>query len=214
MSKRAQTGAKNNVQPPLSQCCPFWGYLTLAGDSSRTEEQLEAPEEAEGQVEEEEGSGMWASGLQCRRMLGGSKGVQSDHLTPLVASAERGNVVQRALSTLRFLWVLCRAMVDGLTQWLDTCTREHTDMSTVLRLERYVLTRRLATVSPGGTMGWGGDSPVVALTPCPLQGEDMHRGVLDELYLPPEEEPPEEPSTGGSGVVDPQNSIASRQVHR
>lgn len=69
---------------------------------------------------------------------------------PLLALAERSNVVQRALNTLRFLWVLCRAMVDGLTQWLDACTREHTDMSTVLCLERYVLTRRLATVSPGG----------------------------------------------------------------
>uniref|UniRef100_A0A8B9MZX4 Piezo-type mechanosensitive ion channel component n=1 Tax=Accipiter nisus TaxID=211598 RepID=A0A8B9MZX4_9AVES len=80
----------------------------------------------------------------------------------------RGNVVQRVLNTLRFLWVLCRAMVDGLTQWLDACTREHADMSTVLRLERYVLTRRLAT------------------------GEDMHRGVLDELYLLPPEEPPAE----------------------
>lgn len=59
-------------------------------------------------------------------------------------------MVQRVLNTLRFLWVLCRAMVDGLTQWLDACTREHADMSTVLCLERYVLTRRLATVSPGG----------------------------------------------------------------
>ncbi|NWZ55914.1 PIEZ1 protein, partial [Haliaeetus albicilla] len=100
----------------------------------------------------------------------------------------RGNVVQRVLNTLRFLWVLCRAMVDGLTQWLDACTREHADMSTVLRLERYVLTRRLAT------------------------GEDMHRGVLDELYLlPPEEPPAEELNPRGAGVADPQNGVASRQ---
>ncbi|XP_065497068.1 piezo-type mechanosensitive ion channel component 1 [Caloenas nicobarica] len=132
------------------------GAEVAAGDSGGTEEQLEAPDEAEGQEDEEE---------------------EED--------SERSNVVQRALSTLRFLWVLCRAMVDGLTQWLDACTREHTDMSTVLRLERYVLTRRLAT------------------------GGDMHRGVLDELYLPPEEDPPEEPSAGGSGVADPQNGVAS-----
>ncbi|KAM6325133.1 LOW QUALITY PROTEIN: piezo-type mechanosensitive ion channel component 1 [Podargus strigoides] len=105
-------------------------------------------------------------------------------------SAERGNVVQRALNTLRFLWVLCQAMVDGLTQWLDTCTREHADMSTVLHLERYVLTRRLAA------------------------GEDVHRGILDELYLQPLEEPPEEPSPWGAGGVDPQSDVASRQVHR
>uniref|UniRef100_A0A8C8BN11 Piezo type mechanosensitive ion channel component 1 n=1 Tax=Otus sunia TaxID=257818 RepID=A0A8C8BN11_9STRI len=85
-----------------------------------------------------------------------------------LSPAKRSNVVQRALNTLRFLWVLCRALVDGLTQWLDACTREHADMSAVLRLERYVLTRRLAA------------------------GENVHRGLLDELYLPPLEEPPEE----------------------
>ncbi|NXS58817.1 PIEZ1 protein, partial [Brachypteracias leptosomus] len=100
----------------------------------------------------------------------------------------RGNVVQRALNTLRFLWVLCQAMVDGLTQWLDTCTQEHRDMSSVLRLERYVLTRRLA------------------------KGEDMHRGVLDELYLPPApEEPPEEPNPQGAEGAAPQHGVASRQ---
>ncbi|NXW05209.1 PIEZ1 protein, partial [Fregetta grallaria] len=113
-----------------------------------------------------------------------------DPLPRLLVPAERSNVVQRVLNTLRFLWVLCRAMVDGLTQWLDACTREHADMSTVLCLERYVLTRRLAT------------------------GEDVHRGVLDELYLPPPEEPPEELSPQGARGADPQNGIASRQVHR
>ncbi|NXL92044.1 PIEZ1 protein, partial [Alectura lathami] len=134
------------------------GGELAAGDSRAREESLEASEEAEGQeeVEEEE------------------------------EGSERGNVLQRALNTLRFLWVLCQAMVDGLTQWLDACTREHTDMSTVLRLERYVLTRRLA------------------------KGEDVHRGVLDELYLLPPEESPEELRRD----ADPQNGVASRQVHR
>ncbi|GAB0195409.1 piezo-type mechanosensitive ion channel component 1 [Grus japonensis] len=132
------------------------GAEVAAGDSGGREEELETPEEAEGQEEEEEEEG-----------------------------SERGNVLQRALNTLRFLWVLCRAMVDGLTQWLDACTREHADMSTILRLERYVLTRRLAA------------------------GEDVHRGVLDELYLPPEEEPPEEPSPQGARGADPQNGVTS-----
>ncbi|NXL22999.1 PIEZ1 protein, partial [Setophaga kirtlandii] len=60
------------------------------------------------------------------------------------STAERSNVLQRALSTLRFLWLLCQALVDGLTQWLDTQTREHTDMSQVLCLERFVMAERLA----------------------------------------------------------------------
>ncbi|XP_074769024.1 piezo-type mechanosensitive ion channel component 1 [Athene noctua] len=131
------------------------GAEAAAGENGGREEELEVPEEAEVQEEEEE------------------------------EGSERSNVVQRALNTLRFLWVLCRAMVDGLTQWLDACTREHADMSAVLRLERYVLTRRLAT------------------------GENVHRGLLDELYLPPLEEPPEELSPRGAGGVDPQNGVAS-----
>ncbi|NXC41879.1 PIEZ1 protein, partial [Penelope pileata] len=133
------------------------GDELAAGDSRAREEAAEASEEAEAQEEEEEEE----------------------------EGSERGNVLQRALNTLRFLWVLCQAMVDGLTQWLDACTREHTDMSAVLRLERYVLTQRLA------------------------KGEDVHRGVLDELYLLPPEDPPEEPRG-----ADPQNGITSRQVHR
>ncbi|XP_009475763.1 PREDICTED: piezo-type mechanosensitive ion channel component 1 [Nipponia nippon] len=150
-------GGQEQPEPP--------GAEVAAGDSRGREEELQAPEEAEG---------------PSRREV----------TPPALALAERSNVVQRALNTLRFLWVLCRAMVDGLTQWLDACTREHADMSTVLRLERYVLTRRLAT------------------------GEDMHRGVLDELYLPPPEEPPEELSPRGARGADPQNGVASRQVHR
>ncbi|EMP36264.1 Protein PIEZO1 [Chelonia mydas] len=48
---------------------------------------------------------------------------------------ERSNTVQRALNMVRFLWVLCQATVDGLTQWLHTFTKEHRDMSTVLGCE-------------------------------------------------------------------------------
>uniref|UniRef100_A0A8C8RQL3 Piezo type mechanosensitive ion channel component 1 n=1 Tax=Pelusios castaneus TaxID=367368 RepID=A0A8C8RQL3_9SAUR len=82
-----------------------------------------------------------------------------------VHPAGRSNVVQRALNMVRFLWVLCQATVDGLTQWLHTFTKERTDMSTVLWVERYVLTQKLS------------------------QGEEVHRGVLDTLYqLAPDDE--------------------------
>lgn len=74
------------------------------------------------------------------------------------ALAERSNVLQRMLNTLKFLWLLFQALVDGLTQWLDGCTREHSDMSDILRLERYVMAQRLARVSLG-TPGCGGDTP-------------------------------------------------------
>ncbi|NXC11297.1 PIEZ1 protein, partial [Orthonyx spaldingii] len=129
------------------------------------------------------------------------------------APAERSNVLQRALNTLRFLWLLCQALVDGLTQWLDACTREHTDMSHVLCLERCVLAQRLAKVSPGGTAGRGEWHPTVGLTPRLPQGEEINREFPDELYLESQEEFPQEPSPPGPLAADSQ-SDAPRQVHR
>ncbi|NXU37468.1 PIEZ1 protein, partial [Drymodes brunneopygia] len=105
------------------------------------------------------------------------------------SSAERSNVLQRALNMLRFLWLLCQALVDGLTQWLDNCTREHSDMSNILRLERYVMAQRLA------------------------KGEEINREFPDELYELPPEEFPQEPSRPGSVAADSQSGT-SRQVHR
>ncbi|NXQ46500.1 PIEZ1 protein, partial [Catharus fuscescens] len=124
------------------------------------------------------------------------------------SAAERSNVLHRALNTLRFLWLLCQALVDGLTKWLDTCTKEHTDMSRVLRLERFVMAQRLANVS-WGTPGRGGWHSTVALTSCLPQGEQINEGFLHELYLLPEELP-EELSPSASLIADSQSS-ASRQ---
>ncbi|NWS72325.1 PIEZ1 protein, partial [Crotophaga sulcirostris] len=168
---RGSHGAREALTAPLPPQLAYQAWVTNTRTALRQQEQPETPgaEVPAG----ESGSPQNGAGV-----------------TPLPHLAERGNVVQRALNTLRFLWVLCRALVDGLTQWLDACTQEHAEMSTVLRLERYVLTRRLAA------------------------GEDVHRGVLDELYLPPSEEPPEEPSPQGAGGVDPPKGVASRQVHR
>ncbi|NXP68815.1 PIEZ1 protein, partial [Chloropsis cyanopogon] len=102
------------------------------------------------------------------------------------SAAERSNVLQRALNTLRFLWLLCQALVDGLTQWLDTCTQEHTDMSKVLRLERCIMAQRLA------------------------KGEEINDRFPDELYELPPEEPPQELSPPGSLAADSQSGT-SRQ---
>uniref|UniRef100_A0A8D0GNP3 Piezo type mechanosensitive ion channel component 1 (Er blood group) n=1 Tax=Sphenodon punctatus TaxID=8508 RepID=A0A8D0GNP3_SPHPU len=101
-------------------------------------------------------------------------------------SAEKSNVLQRVLNVLHFLWVLCQATVDGLTQWLRTFTKEHLDLSTVLRLERYVLTQELA------------------------KGNEAHRGVLDELYRTPgAEDNSEETGLPGPLTADSPNSMAS-----
>uniref|UniRef100_A0A674J131 Uncharacterized protein n=1 Tax=Terrapene triunguis TaxID=2587831 RepID=A0A674J131_9SAUR len=94
---------------------------------------------------------------------------------PLPVPAERSNMVQRALNMVRFLWVLCQATVDGLTQWLHAFTKEHRDMSTVLWVERYVLTQKLC------------------------QGDEVHSGVLDDLYQPA---PGDETGLGAEGTDD------------
>nr|XP_045017795.1 piezo-type mechanosensitive ion channel component 1 isoform X2 [Jaculus jaculus] len=97
--------------------------------------------------------------------------------------AGRSHVMQRVLSTVQFLWVLGQATVDGLTRWLCMFTRHHRTMSDVLRAERYLLTQEL------------------------LRGGDVHRGVLDQLYvseteseLPAPAEPHDGPSTVSSGL--------------
>ncbi|NWW38409.1 PIEZ1 protein, partial [Panurus biarmicus] len=105
------------------------------------------------------------------------------------STAERSNVLQRALNTLRFLWLLCQALVDGLTQWLDTCTQDHTDMSRILRLERCVMAQRLA------------------------KGEEINYEFPDELYEVPPEDFQQELSPPGSLAADSQSGT-SRQVHR
>lgn len=76
-------------------------------------------------------------------------GLDQHRVTPDVFLSYPGkrNVVQRVLNVLHFLWVLCQATVDGLTQWLRAFTKEHEQISTILGLERYVLTQHLDKVT-------------------------------------------------------------------
>ncbi|XP_028736679.1 piezo-type mechanosensitive ion channel component 1 isoform X1 [Peromyscus leucopus] len=98
--------------------------------------------------------------------------------------AGRSHMMQRVLNTMQFLWVLGQASVDGLTRWLCTFTKHHHTMSDVLRAERYLLTQEL------------------------LRGGEVHRGVLDQLYMSEAEttlpagptETRDGPSTASSGL--------------
>ncbi|XP_075941386.1 piezo-type mechanosensitive ion channel component 2-like isoform X1 [Anarhichas minor] len=51
-------------------------------------------------------------------------------------------VLRRFSSTLRFCWVLLSALLDSLTAWLSGLCQEHIDISTVLRIERRMLTQQ------------------------------------------------------------------------
>ncbi|XP_074531707.1 piezo-type mechanosensitive ion channel component 1 [Halichoeres trimaculatus] len=54
-----------------------------------------------------------------------------------------GEMVQRILDILRFIWAIILAMVDGLTQWLNLLTKQYRDISTVLCNERYFSTHKI-----------------------------------------------------------------------
>lgn len=60
--------------------------------------------------------------------------------------AGHGEMIQRILDILRFLWAIVLAMVDGLTQWLNLLTKQYRDTSTVLCNERYFITHKIEQV--------------------------------------------------------------------
>ncbi|XP_034538347.1 piezo-type mechanosensitive ion channel component 1 [Notolabrus celidotus] len=54
-----------------------------------------------------------------------------------------GEMVQRILDILRFVWAILLAMLDGLTQWLNLLTKQYRDISTVLCNERYFIIHKI-----------------------------------------------------------------------
>ncbi|KAF7220893.1 piezo-type mechanosensitive ion channel component 1 isoform X2 [Nothobranchius furzeri] len=54
-----------------------------------------------------------------------------------------GEMVQKILDILQFLWVIVLAMVDGLTQWLNLLTKQYSDASSVLCEERYSILHKI-----------------------------------------------------------------------
>uniref|UniRef100_A0A087YA15 Piezo type mechanosensitive ion channel component 1 (Er blood group) n=1 Tax=Poecilia formosa TaxID=48698 RepID=A0A087YA15_POEFO len=54
-----------------------------------------------------------------------------------------GEMVQKILDILRFLFAIILAMVDGVTQWLNLLTKQYRDTSTVLCNERYFIIHKI-----------------------------------------------------------------------
>ncbi|KAG7214385.1 hypothetical protein INR49_023096, partial [Caranx melampygus] len=77
-----------------------------------------------------------------------------------------GEMVQRILDILRFLWAIILAMVDGLTQWLNLLTKQYRDTSTVLCNERYSIIHKIqqhhtAADSTDDQLSQGSESPTL-----------------------------------------------------
>ncbi|XP_018079667.1 piezo-type mechanosensitive ion channel component 2 isoform X2 [Xenopus laevis] len=53
------------------------------------------------------------------------------------------NIFRRIFNILKFTWVLFLATIDSFTAWLNSISREHIDISTVLSIERCMLTREI-----------------------------------------------------------------------
>ncbi|XP_053730255.1 piezo-type mechanosensitive ion channel component 1 [Synchiropus splendidus] len=69
--------------------------------------------------------------------------IQDHEEEPEEEVSAHGEMVQRLLDILLFLWAIVLAMVDGLTQWLNLLTKQYRETSTVLCNERYYIIHKI-----------------------------------------------------------------------
>ncbi|XP_058871632.1 piezo-type mechanosensitive ion channel component 2-like isoform X2 [Acipenser ruthenus] len=53
------------------------------------------------------------------------------------------NIIKRVFNVVKFTWVLFLTLLDSFTEWLNSISKEHIDISTVLRIERCMLIREI-----------------------------------------------------------------------
>ncbi|KAA0718548.1 Piezo-type mechanosensitive ion channel component 2 [Triplophysa tibetana] len=53
------------------------------------------------------------------------------------------NIIKRVFNIIKFTWVLFHTTIETITTWLNSVCREYIDISTVLRIERCMLTREV-----------------------------------------------------------------------
>ncbi|CAN9502681.1 unnamed protein product [Ophioblennius macclurei] len=53
------------------------------------------------------------------------------------------NIIKRVFNIIKFTWVLFQTTIDSFTKWMNDMCREYIDISTVLRIERCMLTREV-----------------------------------------------------------------------
>uniref|UniRef100_A0A8D3DGT2 Piezo-type mechanosensitive ion channel component n=1 Tax=Scophthalmus maximus TaxID=52904 RepID=A0A8D3DGT2_SCOMX len=58
-----------------------------------------------------------------------------------VCSPPPDNIIKRVFNIIKFTWVLFQTTVESFTRWMNDMCREYIDISTVLRIERCMLTR-------------------------------------------------------------------------
>ncbi|KAI2649318.1 Piezo-type mechanosensitive ion channel component 2 [Labeo rohita] len=68
---------------------------------------------------------------------------QEEGVTEEEASEGPDNILKRVFNIVKFSWVLFLALLDSFTAWLNSICQEHIDISTVLRIERCMLTHEV-----------------------------------------------------------------------
>uniref|UniRef100_A0A3B3RZ37 Piezo-type mechanosensitive ion channel component 2a, tandem duplicate 2 n=1 Tax=Paramormyrops kingsleyae TaxID=1676925 RepID=A0A3B3RZ37_9TELE len=63
-----------------------------------------------------------------------------------VSNSRKDNIIKRIFTTVKFSWILFLALLDSFTNWLNSVSQEYIDISTVLRIERCMLTREVRKV--------------------------------------------------------------------
>lgn len=71
------------------------------------------------------------------------EGDQEEGVTEEEVSEGPDNILKRVLNMLKFSWVLFLTLLDSFTAWLNSIGQEHIDISTVLRIERCMLTHEV-----------------------------------------------------------------------
>lgn len=57
-------------------------------------------------------------------------------------SSSLENILQRIINTLKFIWVFVQALLDDLTEGLNSFCKDNLDISKVLRFERALLNQQ------------------------------------------------------------------------
>uniref|UniRef100_A0A8C1JDG6 Piezo-type mechanosensitive ion channel component 2a, tandem duplicate 2 n=1 Tax=Cyprinus carpio TaxID=7962 RepID=A0A8C1JDG6_CYPCA len=68
---------------------------------------------------------------------------QEEGVTEEEVSEGPDNILKRVFNIVKFSWVLFLALLDSFTAWLNSICQEHIDISTVLRIERCMLTHEV-----------------------------------------------------------------------
>ncbi|XP_047207141.1 piezo-type mechanosensitive ion channel component 1 isoform X2 [Girardinichthys multiradiatus] len=117
---------------------------TALRERQRRQRHLKAIKEKETKRQERRGSPQEALTLKaCADDVFEEADVNGEAEEPEEEESVHGDMVQKILDILCFLWAIILAMVDGLTQWLNLLTKQYRDTSTVLCNERYLIIHKI-----------------------------------------------------------------------